>query len=164
MQEVGHFSVGGQDPEELRTALREAGIRLNEYAELLLARPEMTTGEPMDVTLMACRIEELGLPDGGTLPQVYAAAAAHGLAPCPLPTAAHLRLQHHERPSSEPALRRGRPPEGALYVASPPLSQDPELPRGFYLRTVQGVRWLRGYRCDDEYVHPPESCQVFRLA
>jgi hypothetical protein len=48
-------------------------------------------------------------------------------------------------------LSAGRSPAGAVKVAAAPLSDDVAFPKGFYLRVVDGVQWLRGYRCDDEY-------------
>ncbi|MGO1200370.1 MAG: hypothetical protein ACTMKY_10790 [Dermabacteraceae bacterium] len=60
-------------------------------------------------------------------------------------------------------LSAGRAPRGALHVLSAPLSEDHEYPKGFYLRRVDGVSWLRGYCCDDEYCLPPEAEMVLRV-
>ncbi|MDT0189335.1 hypothetical protein HF984_04290 [Rothia terrae] len=46
-------------------------------------------------------------------------------------------------------------------MATPVLSDDDEFPKGFYLRVVDDVPWLRGYRCDDLYMHPLESQFLF---
>jgi len=87
-----------------------------------------------------------------------------GLALCPLATAVHLRLVHTERESSDPELRRQQPPEGALKIASPILDPHLEIPKGFYLRTVEGQRWLRGYWCSLDFVLPPTMTYVFAHA
>jgi len=39
-----------------------------------------------------------------------------------------------------------------LTIGSASLELDAEYPKGFYLRVIDGRPWLRGYRCDDEYV------------
>lgn len=57
--------------------------------------------------------------------------------------------------------RRNSTPQGAVNVATPVLSDDDEFPKGFYLRVVDDVPWLRGYRYDDLYMHPLESQFLF---
>ena len=59
-------------------------------------------------------------------------------------------------------MSAGRSPEGAVNIASPLLNDDVEFPRGFSLRVVDGRLWLRGYRCDDLYVFPPDVRFAFR--
>lgn len=83
---------------------------------------------------------------------------------CPPATGPYLRLavtSQSQAPDS--VLSAGRAPSGALHVLSAPLSEDHEYPKGFYLRVVDGVSWLRGYRCDDEYRLPPEAAMVLRV-
>jgi hypothetical protein len=58
-------------------------------------------------------------------------------------------------------LSAGRGPAGALHVASEPVSEDVEYPKGFYLRVVDGQAWLRGYRCDNTYVWAPDQWLAF---
>lgn len=57
--------------------------------------------------------------------------------------------------------RRNSTPQGAVNVATPVLSDDDEFPKCFYLRVVDDEPWLRGYRCDDLYMHPLESQFLF---
>ncbi|MHA7281768.1 hypothetical protein [Arthrobacter sp. TMS2-4] len=49
----------------------------------------------------------------------------------------------------------------AIHIASEPVSEDVEYPKGFYLRIVDGQSWLRGYRCDATYVWSPEQRVAF---
>ena len=51
-----------------------------------------------------------------------------------------------------------------MLFRSVPLRADHDYPKGFYLRVVDGVTWLRGYRCDDEYVWPAGSVLALRAA
>lgn len=79
-------------------------------------------------------------------------------------TGPYLRLAmpgQHTAPDS--VLSAGRAPTGAVHVASEPVTSDPEYPKGFYLRVVDGRQWLRGYRCDDTYVFTPEQRLAFVL-
>lgn len=161
---LGHLLVGGKSGDDLRLDLAASGIALNESAELLLSRPEILMPEPVELSLVAVSIADLGLGDGGRLEEVFAAAMQQGLALCPLATAAYLRLVHTERESSDSELRRQRPPEGALNIGSPVLDPQFEVPKGFYLRTVDGQRWLRSYRCDLDYILPPSMIYVFARA
>lgn len=150
--------IGGLSREALREALVAQGVALNVHAETLLEQSAFDDPAEQTVHVTRRSVAELGLPDGGTLPQIFAATAAAGLRPCPLSTGPFLRLALTDQEQAPDAvLSAGRVPTGALHVLSEPLSADPEVPKGFYLRVVDGTVWLRGYRCDDEYVLPPES-------
>lgn len=110
------------------------------------------------MTVTQRSVADLGLPDGCTLPQILAAAKERGFLPCPPDMGPYLRLALMEQEQApDSVLSAGRVPTGALHVLSEPLSEDYRYPKGFYLRVVDGARWLRGYWCDDDYVWPPES-------
>ena len=88
----------------------------------------------------------LGFPDGATLSQLFEAAAEHGLRPCPPATGPHLRLSTlGQEAAPDSIMSNGRAPSGSVTIASTPLRDDDEYPKGFYLRVVDGVPWLRGY-------------------
>lgn len=157
--------VGGLAREELRAALQARGVALNAHAETLLAHPvfDDRAGEP--IVVVARTVAVLGEPDGATLPGVFAAAAAQGLRLCPPDTGPYLRLALTEQAdSTDSVLSAGRAPADAITVASPPLDDDVDYPKGFYLRVVDGRPWLRGYRCDDLHVFAPSDRFAFRQA
>jgi len=183
------IEVGGLSRDELIERLDARGIPRNAYAEILLADPVFddlprqtvagatVAGAPVAGTLAACQaparetisiletsVGDLGLPDGATLPRVFDAAARRGLALCPPITAPYLRLATLDQASApDSILSTGRAPTGSLHVVSPPLRADHDYPKGFYLRVIDGVPWLRGYRCDDEYVWSPGDRLAFRV-
>lgn len=159
---LGAVDVGGRGRTELRAALADAGIAVNESAEILLGLDAIEAGAGV-LDLASATPADLGLAGGGSLPAIFAAASEQGLALCPLATAPFLRLVHREDESVDPELRRHRPPDGALHVASPLPPGGTDIPTGFYLRTVSGQRWLRGYRCDADYRLPPDAVFVFAL-
>jgi hypothetical protein len=41
------------------------------------------------------------------------------------------------------------------------LVEDDEFPKGFYLRRIDGVLWLRGYRSGPAHVWSPDDRLVF---
>ena len=157
-------TVGGLSRDELLAALDAAGIRLNTFAETLLAGPIFATRSSSRRVRLAERSpSDLGLPDGGSLSQIHRAARNHGLLPCPLETAPYLRLALTEQdPAPDSLMSTGRAPAGSLTVASPVDGVDDDKPKGFYLRVVDGQPWLRGFRCDDAHVWSPGDRFVFR--
>ena len=97
------------------------------------------------------------------LPSFMQRSAELGLSLCPLELAPHLRLQYLDQPegySGHPPSQHRAPP-GSITVASAQLSEDDDLPKGFYLRRIEGVLWLRGYRCGAEHIWSPEDHFVF---
>ena len=131
------LTLGGRTPEDLRDGLVAAGVQLNALAETLLAHPAVTGTAVETVTLTERTVAELGLPEGGTLGQVIAAAQRHGLELCPAATGPHLRLVLTDQaPAPDSVLSAGRAPRGALHVLSAPLSEDHEYPKGFYLSLI----------------------------
>ena len=157
--------VGGLARDELRERLATSGVQLNAHAETLLDHPCFDERAPETITVIQRRVDDLGLPAGGTLPEVIAASLGHGLELCPASTGPYLRLaMTSQAQAPDSLLSGGRIPTGALHVVAAPLSEDHEFPKGFSLRVVEGVSWLRGFRCDDEYVWPPASVIALRSA
>lgn len=156
--------IGAHPRDDVVRRLREAGVHLNTHAETLLAHPAFD--QPVERTLRIVQrtVGQLGLDDGGVQSEIFAAARRHGLEPCPLVTGPYLRLAMPDQQTApDSVLSAGRAPTGALHVASEPVTSDPEYPKGFYLRVVDGRPWLRGYRCDDTYVLTAEQRLAFVL-
>ena len=80
--------------------------------------------------------------------------------------APHLRLQFAEQEDGATGLSitRNTAPPGSLTVISVPLSSDDEVPKGFYLRRIDGKRWLRGYTSCARHVWQPEDQLLFLAA
>ena len=156
--------VGGMSRSQLTSALSDRGIVLNVHAETLLESAVFETRTAQTVAVTERTVSELGLPDGGSLSQVFEAAEQQHLSLCPADTGPYLRLAIVEQVgSADSIMSSGRAPAGSLTVASPVLSEDDEYPKGFYLRVVDGQEWLRGYRCDDEHVWSADDRFVFRV-
>lgn len=161
----GTVRIGGEEKPALLRALRERGVRLNGYAEALFADPRFTTlGRPEVLEIAALSVAEIGFGQGAEYGRIVARALESGWAECPLETGPHLRLAIADQPDGGDGTPRtdGRAPPGSLTVASPPLDDSDDTPKGFYLRRAEGASWLRGYRSWAGHVWSPEDVLVFR--
>jgi hypothetical protein len=177
--------IGGMGKQALLAELARHGIQLNDAARALFADERFTTlARRRWIQTAEVAVAGLGFPQGATLPQIIDRARGAGLLPCALELAPHLRLQlldqdecpasnghtAHRAPSgsitvaSVPLTRAGTPARDASQALDQPASHGGETPRGFYLRRVDGILWLRGYWCDEQHVWSPEDHFVFRAS
>lgn len=158
-------AVGGLTKPELLRELERNAISMNESAARLFASEQFTTDATRaSMPIVELAVRELDLPHGALTAEIFASARARGLDLCPLELGPHLRLQYLDQPEGARGqpLRRHRAPSGALTIASEPLSADDDFPKGFYLRRIDGVLWLRGYLCDAEHLWDADDRFVFR--
>lgn len=162
-EEHRRLVVGGWSRAELREALDARGVLLNVHAETLLGHEAFDARAQEQISVVERSVAELDLTDA-TLPEIFTAARRHGLALCPPDTGPYLRLAlASQQNAPDSVMSTGRSPTAALTVASEPLSDDVEFPKGFYLRVVDGQHWLRGYRCDDEHRFSADDRFAFQL-
>ena len=148
-------TVGDLTKLELIEELQRNAISLNESAERLFASEHFTiSGTRYAVTTVELTVRDLGFPQGATIAEIYARASALSLGLCPLELGPHLRLQHLDQPEGHwgQSIRQQQAPGGSITIASPTLTEDDNIPRGFYLRRIKGELWLRGYRSGPEHV------------
>lgn len=159
--------VGGLAKSELLQALQSNAIAMNESAERLFASDLFTISEiRYPVIAVELTVRDLGFPEGGVIADIYASAEALGLGLCPLELGPHLRLLYRDQPEGylgQP-IRQHQAPSGSITVASQQLAEDDDFPKGFYLRCIQGVLWLRGYRSGPEHVWQADDHFIFRQA
>ncbi|MFO0962668.1 MAG: hypothetical protein U0625_07135 [Phycisphaerales bacterium] len=157
--------IGGIAKSELLQRLESQGVQLNDAARELFADDRFTVaGAPSVVSTVERSVADLGFPNGATMPQLCEAARGLGFHLCPLELAPHLRLQWLDQPEGQggqPPTQHRAPP-GSVTVVSAPISEDDRVPKGFYLRRIEGVLWLRGYRSDAAHVWSPEDRLLFR--
>lgn len=156
--------IGGVNKAELLRRLAAAQVQLNAAGQQLFADDRFgTAAQPEQVLVRQISVAGLGLADGGRMAQILDAAARRGLGPCPLELAPHLRLLLLDQ--QEGALgfapTRHRAPPGSIKVVSVPLSEDDELPKGFYLRRIEGTLWLRAYWSWAGHVLQPDEQLIF---
>ena len=156
--------VGGLSKSESIAELQRNSIQLNEYARNLFALSGFTTAPAASrLATVELVVAHLGFLRGATTGQIHERAAELGLTLCPLELGPHLRLQYLDQPEGHlghPPSKHRAPP-GSITVASRPLTDDVDTPKGFYLRRIDGVLWLRGYRCAPDDIWRPEDRLVF---
>jgi hypothetical protein len=160
-------TVGSLTSSELVEELRQNAILMNESAERLFASDQFATSPTRySVTTVELTVRDLGFPQGATIAELFARATTVGLSLCPIELGAHLRLQYRDQPEGARGkpVRRHQAPYGSITVASEPLSDEEDFPKGFYLRCIEGVLWLRGYRSGPEHVWGPDDHFIFRQA
>jgi hypothetical protein len=156
--------VGGMSKRELLAELQRNDIQLNGYARTLFAHSEFATSPTTSsIATVELAVANLGYARGATFAQLHSRAAELGLALCPLELGPHLRLQFLDQPEGHlgyPASKH-RAPHGSITVASRLLADDHDTPKGFYLRRIDGVLWLRGYRSAPDELWSPDDRMVF---
>ena len=163
-KQVRTVSYGGTPKEALVRRLRGSGVELNELALDLFADARFTTSLiPREVQVANVSVASLGFPAGATFEQLVLGAAAAGLGLCPLELGPHLRLALLDQPEGATGRppTQGCAPHGSITVASPALDGSEELPKGFYLRRIEGTLWLRGYRSWSGHLWSPGDVLAF---
>lgn len=156
--------VGGLTKSELLQKLKEYSVRMNESGDRLFADDRFTTSiEKCILQTVELTVDNLGFSEGGTLSEIFARATKLGLELCPLELGPHLRLAYLDQPegSSGKPSRLHQAPFGSITIASETLSEDDDFPKGFYLRRIEGVLWLRGYHATNLYVWKPDDHLIF---
>jgi hypothetical protein len=155
--------VGWLSRHELRVALDRSGVLLNASAEVLLDSEIFERQRIESFQIVQCTVGQLGIRNGGTLSSIFSRAREAGLSLCPNITGPYLRLARASQESApDSQMSNGSAPSGSITVASAPLDDDDVLPKGFYLRAVDDVLWLRGYHATEGHIWSPDDCFAFR--
>jgi hypothetical protein len=152
---------------ELREALRQRNVRLNQAAEALFEDRRFTTlDRPEVIGIAAFSAADLGFEGGATYRQLTARAFESGWVECPLELGPHLRMQYLGQPEGGQGTPTapGRAPAGSITIASAPLDGGDATAKGFYLRRVDGDLWLRGYWSGTDHIWRPQDVLVFARA
>lgn len=161
---VRTVEIGGLKKSQLLGKLQQHSISMNKLGKKLFDDDKFTISEKVySMRTVELKVRDLGLPEGATIPQVYKKANQVGLKLCPLELGPYLRLKYLDQPEGylgKPSWRN-RSPYGAVKIASEILSEDVDFPKGFYLRRIEGVLWLRGYIADDLHVLDPDDHIIF---
>ena len=156
--------VGGVEKSMLLANIRAQGIQLNRAAELLFEDPRFVTSVAHRVVrLRYFCVSDLGYPHGAIYPEIVRRAEAQGCVECPLELGPHLRLQFLDQAEGGAPSTQGCAPPGSLTIASVPLDTSETTPKGFYLRRVADVLWLRGYWSPLDHIWGPGDRFVFAL-
>ncbi len=156
--------IATSDKMKLLQLLNENGIKLNGYAEMLLNHPAFTIPPEGSVyTVMEVTVESVGFCQGASLSQILEQAKASGYGLCPMGLAPFFRLTYMaQKEVEEETDKQHRAPVGSITIASLPLSNDVDFPKGFYIRKMNGELWLRGYICDDQHIWSKDDKFLFQ--
>jgi hypothetical protein len=155
---------GGESKASLLQRLAEAQVHINSAGLQLFSDERFCTSMQSQVVIVTLvSVASLGLARGGVMEQVVIAAKAQGLSVCPLELAPHLRVQWQDQEEGAVGSpeARNRAPPGSITIISTPLSENDEVPQGFYLRRIEGKLWLRGYTSWAGHAWQPEDMLVF---
>ncbi|MFC6259352.1 hypothetical protein [Levilactobacillus fujinensis] len=157
------LTTSGFSAKQFQQELAAQQISLNHHAQDLFADTRfhpLSAGQTQHLRVIT--VAELTLVTPATLPTIFRRASELGLQLCPLALAVDFRLQWQTQVrSTNSILSKHEAPQGAITVMSPIANNDPNLPKGFYLRRIDDTLWLRGYRCDDLYVWQPSDTLAF---
>lgn len=156
--------VGGLTKSQLIQKFQQESILMNESAERLFADDKFTASDTKcNLQTVELTVRDLGFPDGSTMGEIFTKAKELGLKLCPLELGPYLRLAYLDQPEGSLGnhLRRHQAPFGSITIASEILTEDHDFPKGFYLRRIDGVLWLRGYRADNLHVWNPDDHFIF---
>ncbi|UMM01656.1 hypothetical protein MKR81_08645 [Vibrio campbellii] len=146
-----NVEIGNHTNVELLQELKEQHIQFNPFAlQLFEDKMIQTKQSAQTLSVLVTTPLDLGAPFGATLAELLEYAAQRDLEPCPLAVAPYLLLQGISLTKDE-----------YVTLASLPLAKEETYPRGLYLRKRDSGLWLRGYRCDDDFIFPPSMKFVF---
>lgn len=162
MKEI-EIEIGGLTKEALLKRLDTNNIQINPLGEKLLQSELLQISEmKKTVVLTKLTLRELGLPTGKTgLLDIIGKAHEVGLEACLPEVAPFLRLASFKDTQSYGFEKKHRTPHGSVTVVSEILDEDPDFPKGFYLRKVDEDYWLRGYICDYEHQFSLDETFIF---
>ncbi|RDW17289.1 helicase [Oceanobacillus chungangensis] len=156
--------VGGLTKPQLIQKMQQHSIFMNELGEKLFADDNFTTSaKKYTLKTVELTVRNLGLPEGATTTQIFNSANQLDLNLCPLELGPHLRMAYMDQAegySGKPS-RRNQAPYGSITIASEILNEDKNFPKGFYLRRIKGVLWLRGYVADEQHVWSADDHFIF---
>jgi hypothetical protein len=164
---VRSVRIGGMNRLELLAELQRNNVELNQSGLELFTNNKFTTSEVTSILeTVEITVANLGFPQGAMIDRVCERAVQLGMSLCPLELGPHLRLQYRDQPEGHvghPPSQHRAPP-GSLTIASPQITEDDDVPKGFYLRRIDGVLWLRGYRSGPEHIWSREDHFIFTVS
>lgn len=156
----------GLEKDKLLEKLQQSGMRLNEYANEIFQSPLYSPSAfSYTATVVELSLADIGLMSGGSLGEIRNCMEVFGLSYCPLELAPYIRLSKlYDKDQTELEEKKwGKAPPNSITIFSEPVLKDDNFPKGFYIRTINGNPWLRGYRCSADYVWDPNDRMIFKM-
>lgn len=155
--------IGGLTKTQHVQKLQEHSIMMNKFAEQLFSDERfITSDKKYNLKTVELTVKDLGFPNGASITQIFKQAISLGLELCPLELGPHLRLNYLDQPEGFTGDHsKNQAPTGSITIASEILAEEDDFPKGFYLRRINGVLWLRGYIADDLHIWNPDDHFIF---
>ncbi|MGX6962634.1 helicase [Vagococcus xieshaowenii] len=158
------LTIGGMDKKQLIATLEEKQVFLNPLGHQLLEQlDDFKFWHEQTIRLVEVTVAKLGLSQGGTLLEVFISGIKKGFALCEVEIAALLSLDYNYLEDSIGLISTGKAPTNSVTIASKILIDTDDFPKGFYMRKIDNVCWLRGYTCDHLHVFAPEDRFMFLI-
>ena len=157
-------TIGGNTKQELYQVFQKQSIMMNDYAKTLFDSEHLViSSEKYTLDIVMLTVEALGFPHGAKMKTIINKAKSVGLHVCPLELGPYMRLTWLEQPAvnSHSHSKSKKAPYGSVTIISDPVCEHDNFPKGFYLRNIDGVLWLRGYLADDEHIWNPDDYLLF---
>ncbi|MDP1689369.1 MAG: hypothetical protein Q8L47_04585 [bacterium] len=148
-----NIEIGGKSADQLISELEAAGIKISDYAKLMLRNREFVPGKkPEEATLIRLTVADLGFKSIATTDQIYERAQILGLELCPADTGPNYRLKYKNQPLNE-----------WIHMGMKQITGSGGSPSVFSLGRNDGGLWL-----SDDWAEPrnewvPRYSFVFRL-
>ena len=158
--------IGGVSKLELLSRLSAKQVKLNDFAQTLFASDFFNPIESeIEIITVEVSVMKIGFPDGATFPAIAQRAESLGLLLAPIEVGPHLRIEYTTQVEGKFGYTETshRAPPNSVTIASSPLSEDDSVPKGFYLRRIDGELWLRGYVSSLDHVWSPEDRLILSL-
>jgi hypothetical protein len=123
--------IGGfRNADEVRKAIKNAGMNIGNYANDILGKILLATSET-DVNIVLLSVADLGFKDGAEYGKICSRAKELGLELCPAEVGSQLRLQYKDQPNGE-----------WLIVAMKPITDSDDDLILFFVGRYDGGLWL----------------------
>ena len=122
-----------KDADGLRSALKKAGCRTNNWANDILGKITLSP-EKTEIDLVVLTVAELGFPDGARYDALCTSGKELGLHLCPAEVGPKLRLEYADQPKDE-----------WLRIAMEPITDSDGRLRIFHVVHDERARWLDSY-------------------
>ncbi len=148
-----NVEIGGKSAEQLISLMEAAGIKISNYAKLMLKSRKFVPGKnPEKVTLIDLTVGDLGLKSSATTDQIYERAQILGLELCPVDTGPNYRLEYRNQLLDE-----------WIYMGMKQITDFPNRSHVFKLARRGDSLWLDGIWASPD-IGWNQNCRcVFRL-
>jgi hypothetical protein len=149
--------IGDYEKDQLRNKLINENIQMNKYANDLFDSELFTISiRNKELNIIELNVKELGFSKGATINEIINRANTFHFSSCPFEVGPYLRLSYKDQ-KEEIETDKNKAPRGSITIISNIINEDDDFPKGFYIRKINNLLWLRGYISPMDYIFDNES-------